>query len=143
MWFNPESMTKHLSLASPHRVTIKSKFGISDYKFILLYNNRNIRRKMPGDVIMSYKYFMDTLTEDQRKECVLLFHTAPVDDNGTDLPEVYKNICPEYNVVFTDTILNDEDMNYLYNMQHNYFKFLSKKFLSAILGIRFSISLFA
>ena len=29
-------------------------------------------------------------------------HTAPVDDNGTDLPVVAKTLCPEYKVYFSD-----------------------------------------
>ena len=29
------------------------------YEFIVFWNNRNIRRKLPGDVIMAYKQFCD------------------------------------------------------------------------------------
>tara|TARA_Y100001963_G_scaffold158969_1_gene260610 strand:+ start:806 stop:2170 length:1365 start_codon:yes stop_codon:yes gene_type:complete len=105
----------------------KSRFNLSDYKFVLLYNNRNIRRKMMGDVIMSYKYFMDSLSEDQRKECVLLFHTRAVDENGTDLPAVHNKICPDYKVLFTDVTLNDEEMNYLYNVSDVYINIASNE----------------
>jgi len=105
----------------------KSKFNLSDYKFILLYNNRNIRRKVPGDVIMAYKTFMDGLTEEQRKECVLLFHTKAVDEHGTDLPAVSNTMCPDYPVIFTNTILNDEDMNHLYNISDVYINLASNE----------------
>ena len=96
------------------------QFGLDKYKFRILYVNRNIRRKQPGDVIMAYKHFMDGLTEEQRKECCLVFHTLPVDENGTDLPRVHKKICPEYPVLFPWEYLNgktldDEQMNLLYN----------------------------
>ena len=42
-------------------VDLKTKLGIGDKKFVVLYNNRNIRRKNPGDVILAYKEFCDTL----------------------------------------------------------------------------------
>ena len=105
----------------------KSKFNLSYYKFILLYNNRNIRRKMPGDIIIAYKHFMDGLTEEQQKECVLLFHTKSVDENGTDLPAVCNKICPDYPVVFTDSVLNDDEMNYLYNISDVYINMASNE----------------
>ena len=74
---------------------------------------------MPGDVILAYKHFMDGLSEEQREDCVLVFHTAPVDDNGTDLKAVQKALCPEYSIIFTQDIgpgaFDDEQMNFLYN----------------------------
>jgi glycosyltransferase involved in cell wall biosynthesis len=97
-------------------VAMKSKFGISDKKFVLLYNNRNIRRKNPGDIILAYKEFCDGLTTEEAAECVLLMHTSPVDPNGTDLPEVIKNVCPDYDVVFTNAQFSTEDLNVLYNV---------------------------
>ncbi len=98
----------------------KMKLGLDKYKFKILYLNRNIRRKSPGDVILAYKHMMDNLTPKQRKDCVLIFHTAPSDENGTDLRAVHQAMCPEYPIIFThDTIvggsLDDEHMNYLYN----------------------------
>ncbi len=47
--------------------------GLDKYKFKILYLNRNIRRKSPGDVALAYKHMMDKLTPEQRKECVLYF----------------------------------------------------------------------
>ncbi len=94
------------------------KHGFHKYKFKILYVNRNIRRKQPGDVVMAYKHFMDQLTPEQRKECCLIFHTAISDENGTDLRAVCRNLIPEYPVIFTHDNsgpLNDQEMNYLYN----------------------------
>ena len=96
-------------------IQMKERLGISDKKFIVLYNNRNIRRKNPGDVILSYKEFCDTLTKTEASEVLLLMHTQPVDDNGTDLREVIRNICPNYDVSFTHSQLSTDDMNLLYN----------------------------
>jgi glycosyltransferase involved in cell wall biosynthesis len=97
-------------------IDMKVKLGIGDKRFILLYNNRNIRRKNPGDVILAYKEFCDGLPDNQSAECVLLMHTSEVDMNGTDLPEVVKNICPDYDVVFTKTQFSTDDLNVLYNL---------------------------
>lgn len=95
---------------------LKEMLGISDKEFVLLYNNRNIRRKNPGDVILSYKEFCDTLSAEEASKCVLLLHTSEVDPNGTDLPEVIKNVCPDYNVVFTNSQFSTGDLNVLYNL---------------------------
>lgn len=95
---------------------MKSKLGIGDKKFVLLYNNRNIRRKNPGDVVLAYKQFCDGLTKEEASQCVLLMHTTKVDPNGTDLPEVIKNICPDYDVAFTNSQFSTEDLNVLYNV---------------------------
>jgi glycosyltransferase involved in cell wall biosynthesis len=95
---------------------LKDKMGISDKKFVVLWNNRNIRRKNPGDVILAYKELCDGLTKEEANDCVLLMHTAPVDPNGTDLPEVISHICPDYDVVFTHSHFTTEELNLLYNL---------------------------
>ena len=107
------------------------KHGISNKKFKILYSNRNIRRKQPGDVMLAYKYFMDGLTPEQRDECVLVFHCSPVDDNGTDLPRVHKHLCPEYDVCFTYQTdgrpFDDNSMNLLFNSADVYINLASNE----------------
>ena len=96
----------------------EQKYELDKYKFKILYLNRNIRRKSPGDVALAYKHMMDKLTPEQRKECCLVFHAAPSDENGTDMKAVCKTLLPDYPIIFTyDTggPMNDEQMNYLYN----------------------------
>ena len=86
----------------------------NDFPFIVLYNNRNIRRKLPGDVIMAYKKLADKVGHEN---VALIMHTAPVDDNGTDLPEVALNmIGKDANVYFSNQKLDNLGMNYLYNL---------------------------
>ena len=97
-------------------LNMKKSLGIENKKFVILYNNRNIRRKNPGDVVLAYKEFCDTLTPDEIKDVVLLFHTQQVDPNGTDLPEVIKNVCPDYDVVFTNSKYSTNDLNLVYNL---------------------------
>ena len=106
------------------------EYGISDKKFKILYSNRNIRRKQPGDVMLAYKYFMDKLTPEQREECVLIWHCQPVDENGTDLPRVCRHLIPEYDVCFTwDTggPMDDNKMNLLFNTTDVYINLASNE----------------
>ena len=88
----------------------------SEKDFIIFWNNRNIRRKLPSDVIMAYKTFCDNLPKEKAEKCLLLMHTAPKDNNGTDLPEVVRNICPDYEVIFSHNRLDEKHMNFLYNI---------------------------
>ena len=94
------------------------KSTLDRYEFKVLYLNRNIRRKQPGDVVMAYKHFIEQLPEEKRKQCCLVFHTQPSDENGTDLRAVCKEFIPKENVLFThDTVgvLDDQQMNFIYN----------------------------
>ena len=107
----------------------EEEFGLDNKKFKILYSNRNIRRKQPGDVLLAYKYFMDELTPEQRKECVMIFHCAPVDENGTDIPRVHRHLCPDYDINFTyyknDRPFGDEEMNLLFNSADVYINLAS------------------
>jgi len=87
-----------------------------DYKFIIFWNNRNIRRKLPGDVIMAYKHFCDKLPKEEADKCALIMHTQPRDENGTDLPEVVRQVCPDYDVIFSHKKLDNRGLCYLYNI---------------------------
>ena len=95
--------------------TLKSIHGYEKNEFVLFYNNRNIRRKQTSDVIMAYKLFCDKLSKEDADKCLLLMKTNPVDDNGTDLIAVAGMICPEYRIQFIDSILQQEQLNELYN----------------------------
>lgn len=90
--------------------------GKNDVDFIVFWNNRNIARKHPGDVILSYTKFCQSLTKEQSDRCALLMHTQPVDQNGTDLYAVKNAICPDYKVIFSDQPVDVKMMNFIYNM---------------------------
>jgi glycosyltransferase involved in cell wall biosynthesis len=94
----------------------KKIFGDKTYDFVLYWSNRNIRRKQPIEVIYAFKEFVATLTPEQAKKTVLLMHTQPVDDNGTDLPRVIADCAPEINVIFDTGRWNETELNYLYNI---------------------------
>jgi glycosyltransferase involved in cell wall biosynthesis len=94
----------------------KGLFGDKEYDFVLFFNSRNIRRKQPSDVIESFKLFCDKLTKEQSNKCVLVMHTTPIDNNGTDLYAVRDKICPNYDVVFSTNKIESDTLNKLYNV---------------------------
>ena len=95
---------------------MKKQLTDDNVEFVVFYNNRNIRRKMPGDVILAFKTFCDMLPKEDADKCALLMHTQPIDDNGTDLPEVARVIAPGCKVYFSDKKLEENQLNWLYNI---------------------------
>ena len=87
-----------------------------EYDFVLFFNNRNIRRKQPADVIYAYRLFCDRLTKEQAKKCLLLMHTSPIDQNGTDLYAVVDKLCFDYDVKFVNNKIEAEALNEFYNI---------------------------
>ncbi len=96
----------------------KNMFKDKEIDFVVVFNSRNIRRKSPGDVILSYKMFCDMIGREKASKCALVMHTQAVDDNGTDLYAVREALCdPEYvNVYFSQDKLDTPQMNLLYNV---------------------------
>lgn len=84
--------------------------------FVVFWNNRNIRRKQPGDIILAFRKFCDSLPKEKADKCLLFMKTQVADDNGTDLYAVKKAVCPKYKVVFAPDVLHPKSMNFLYNM---------------------------
>ena len=91
-------------------------FNGQDIEFCLFYNNRNIRRKMTSDSIMAFKTFADKLPKEKRDKVAYVLHTQPVDQNGTDLPAVVEELCPDLNIIFSTNKLENKELNFLYNI---------------------------
>ena len=102
-------------------------FGDADVSFVVMHNNRNIRRKMTSDVLLAFKFMYDSIVNDtesdpQRRvdaeKMRLVLHTQPLDENGTDLYAVIRDVCPEiaHLVVLTNTRFSSEELNVLYNV---------------------------
>jgi glycosyltransferase involved in cell wall biosynthesis len=95
----------------------QSVFGDKEYEFVLYWNNRNIRRKQPIDVILAFDKFVQQLPKEKRDKVCLLMHTQPVEEHGTDLPRTIAECCSlETNVVFAPNKYSEEQLNYLYNI---------------------------
>ena len=95
---------------------MKKQLTDDDVEFVVFYNNRNIRRKMPGDVVLAFKTFCDMLPKEEADKCALLMHTQPVDENGTHLPNVVKALCPDTKVYFSERKLEPQHLNHIYNL---------------------------
>ena len=94
----------------------KQLFGKAKYDFVVFWNNRNIRRKLPGDVVYAFGQFCKMLGE-KGKKVALVMHTAPVDNNGTDLPKLVEDLFPKHdNIYFSGEKLDNFQMSYLYNI---------------------------
>jgi len=113
-WYYPVTDEAELVEMETFTEQVKTQCGKKD--FVLLWINRNIRRKQPGDLILAYKEFCDKLPKAKSKKCLLLMHTSPIDDNGTDLIAVKKELCPDYDVIFSGGGLDTTRMNWLHNM---------------------------
>jgi len=92
---------------------IKLKNGI---EFLVFWNNRNIRRKQPGDVILAFKKFRDNLPKDKQDTVGLLMHTQIVDNNGTDLRTIHENIAPDCKILFSEARISSVELNAMYNV---------------------------
>jgi glycosyltransferase involved in cell wall biosynthesis len=84
-------------------------------KFTILWNNRNINRKKPGDVILAYRTFCE-INDVKSEDCLLIMHTAVVDGNGTNLQEVADALCPDYDILFIEQKTPPPVMPFLYNL---------------------------
>ena len=78
--------------------------------------NRNIKRKQPSDVIWAFSKFVDGLPEEDKDKVCLIMHTAPVDQNGTDLIKVAETLAPKCDIKFSESRVSQEQLNYLYNL---------------------------
>lgn len=99
-----------------YQTFVANQQKVSPAKFIVFWNNRNIRRKNPSDLIYGFKLFTDKLSPEEAKQCMLLMHTDPVDRNGTDLFAVKRALAPDCNIVFSTNRINTRQMNFYYNL---------------------------
>ena len=85
-----------------------------DINFIALFNSRNIQRKRTSDLILAYQKFCEKLPKEDAEKCLLVLHTDPVDNAGTDLPAVANALC-DFKVAFSSKKLDNKQLNFLYN----------------------------
>lgn len=84
--------------------------------FIGAWVNRNATRKMPNDVLMSWKMFLDELERKEgHRKAMLVMHTDPQDTEGPNLFATVENLGLAGNVVFSTQKVDFNDMNALYN----------------------------
>lgn len=93
-------------------VEFKKRYDLDKYDFVVVWNNRNIRRKMPGDLILAFNEFAK---RNEDKKVCLFMHTQPIDDNGTDIQEVIKWNGHYGDYKFTNSKMQTEELNLFYN----------------------------
>ena len=94
----------------------KNILGENFDHFVGIWVNRNARRKMPGDTLVSWKMFLDDLEEKHgHRKATLIMHTDPLDQEGPNLLKIIEYLKIEKNVIFSTDRLEFEQMNRLYN----------------------------
>ena len=85
--------------------------------FICFWVNRNARRKRPGDLLQSWRIFLDELQEKHgHKKASLIMHTDPLDKEGPNLVEVSKMLGIVDNVIFSSQKVGFQEINVLHNI---------------------------
>lgn len=85
--------------------------------FIALYVSRNARRKMPGDILQSWKMFLDDLEQKHgHRKATLLMHTDPRDQEGPNLISVIEMLGIQNDVVFSKDRVDFSGINGVYNI---------------------------
>jgi glycosyltransferase involved in cell wall biosynthesis len=84
--------------------------------FVVLYVGRNARRKMPSDIIVAFKQFLNELEQQTgHRKATLCLHTDPLDPEGPNLHHVIDAFHMNDHVVFSKERVGFPEMNYLYN----------------------------
>jgi len=85
--------------------------------FVALFVSRNARRKMPNDILESWKLFLNDLEQKHgHKNATLLMHTDPRDPEGPHLLSVVEMMGLQNNVVFSRDRVDFNNVNALYNL---------------------------
>ena len=85
--------------------------------FIVTFVSRNARRKMPSDIIISFKQFLTELeAKHGHRKATLVMHTDPMDPEGPNLHHVIDMLHLKDNVMFSKDRVGFPEMNALYNM---------------------------
>lgn len=84
--------------------------------FVPLYVSRNARRKMPSDILVSWKQFLDRLQEKHgHKKATMLMHTDPLDPEGPNLFHVIDMLGIADNVKFSKSRVDFNEMRCIYS----------------------------
>ena len=84
--------------------------------FVVGYVSRNARRKMPSDIVVSWKMFLDELEKKHgHRKATLVMHTEPLDPEGPNLYHVIETLNVTNNVIFSKNRIAFEEMSLLYN----------------------------
>ncbi len=96
---------------------LREKYFGSDDKFVIMWNNRNAKRKQTGTLIKWYGSFLSQLDEKEAEKCVLLLHTDPADPYGQDINTIIKDFDLDKGQVLLSTDkIPPENLAVMYNI---------------------------
>lgn len=81
-------------------------------RFVVLWNNRNARRKMSGDVVAAFAKFAKQVGEEN---CALFLQTQTKDPEGQDLIAVAQSFGIEQDMIVSENRVSTEDLCMFYN----------------------------
>ena len=118
--FIPHAIPEEIFYPLPQQQIDNFKQNILGEKkdhFICFWVNRNARRKRPGDLLQSWRIFLDELQEKYgHKKASLIMHTDPLDKEGPNLIEVSKMLGISDNVIFSSQKVGFQEINVLHNI---------------------------
>tara|TARA_Y100000310_G_scaffold343167_1_gene449608 strand:+ start:8417 stop:9661 length:1245 start_codon:yes stop_codon:yes gene_type:complete len=105
--FSPEiQRAKKAEIMGPDRID----------NFVVLWVNRNAKRKRPNDVLWAWKIFLDALKAQGKTNATLLMHTDPQDTEGPNLMATVEHLGIRDSVIFSAERVDFEQMNALHNI---------------------------
>lgn len=117
----PHAVPKDLFFPMPSSDVIRTKQQVlgkdrADH-YVITFVSRNARRKMPSDIIISFKQFLIELENQHgHRKSTLVMHTDPMDPEGPNLHHVIDMLHLKDNVVFSKDRVGFAEMNSLYNI---------------------------
>lgn len=84
----------------------------ADREFIVMWNNRNARRKMTGDVMECFARFANKVGH---KRVALLMHTSAADPEGQDVNALARHLKIEDILLLSEGRVPSEQLNVMYN----------------------------
>ena len=118
--FIPHSLPKDIFFKIKEKKINRLRSDILKEKsdwFNVLWINRNAKRKRPGDLLISWKYFLDNLQKQKgHKKANLILHTDPLDKNGPNLLKLSEHLKLDGNITFSNQSVDNDVINILHNI---------------------------
>lgn len=117
----PHSIPKDVFHRLPEEDVMKMKVSLLGLdkinNFVGVWVSRNAKRKMPSDVIISWKMFLNELQEKYgHQDATLIMHTDPTDSQGPNLNHVIGLTETKGKVFFSNKRIGFQEMNAIYNI---------------------------
>lgn len=117
----PHAVPQELYSPLPQSECSKFKIALMGQErannFTVLYVSRNARRKMPSDILVSWKMFLDDLQKKHgHQKATFLMHADPMDPEGTNLFSVVNLLGIKDSVIFSKERIGFNEMRALYGV---------------------------